>query len=446
MTGTDTLAEALSRTLLLCRDAEVVGENDPSDAALVDAFTRTRFMFVADDRNLSAPAGQHATVALLNQVGRLGVDVRLAMPDVPTIEELPPVRGPWLKAGLMDLGQDLLPGQQFSEANAEEPADVVVILGDTPWQGAASHATRLVGGDWSGGVARPSASVPAWRSSFAVGGLIAASVASPEPFKFAMRRLVPCLSRPVPTEYMAAVTDALVTLAPEGTPCDVASLGAIDFISGGAITNWALAALLHVPGIDARARVIEPEILDLSNLNRYALARLSDVGKRKIDALAAYSRPGFAIAGVDSLYATETQAVLGQLADCVLVGTDDIPARWLVQRAWPSWLAVGATSHFIAMASSHRPGQACAGCLHPYEDHNPRTIPTVSFVSSWAGLLLAVRLLRMAQGDPGRLDEQQTYCAPLRLDSSEALRNMALARHPRCPVHNGGEDRLSLLT
>ena len=42
----------------------------------------------------------------------------------------------------------------------------------------------------------------------------------------------------------------------------------MDLISGGAITNAALYALLRIPEITAAIRVIEPETLDLPNLNR----------------------------------------------------------------------------------------------------------------------------------------------------------------------------------
>lgn len=49
-------------------------------------------------------------------------------------------------------------------------------------------------------------------------------------------------------------------------------------ISGGAITNAALYALLRMPAVTAAMRIIEPDMLDVPNLNRYALARQSMTG------------------------------------------------------------------------------------------------------------------------------------------------------------------------
>ena len=58
---------------------------------------------MADEANLSAPAGQHALVALFNVVARLGVSLRLAMPEVPVLGFQPPIRGQQLRAGLLEL-------------------------------------------------------------------------------------------------------------------------------------------------------------------------------------------------------------------------------------------------------------------------------------------------------------------------------------------------------
>ena len=55
-------------------------------------------------------------------------------------------------------------------------------------------------------------------------------------------------------------------------------LGAVDVISGGTITNAALYALLRMPAVSAAMRVIEPDLLNLPNLNRYALARRLMIG------------------------------------------------------------------------------------------------------------------------------------------------------------------------
>ncbi len=63
-------------------------------------------------------------------------------------------------------------------------------------------------------------------------------------------------------------------------------LGELDVISGGAITNALIYCLMRVPNLRSSMRIIEDDLLDTSNLNRYALARRSQVGTRKSDVLA----------------------------------------------------------------------------------------------------------------------------------------------------------------
>jgi len=79
-----------------------------------------------------------------------------------------------------------------------------------------------------------------------------------------------------------------------------------------------------------------------------------------------------------------------QLAPCVLVGVDDIPSRWIVQRYAKGDVLLVGTSHFSISSSSHVPGEPCSGCQHPVDEvGGAATIPTVSFVSFWAGLAMA---------------------------------------------------------
>ena len=79
-------ADVLDRTLLLARDTDLIGRNEPTDEQLVTAFFQTRALIVADEANLACAAGQHALVGLVNQVARLGASVGLAMPDVPVVD------------------------------------------------------------------------------------------------------------------------------------------------------------------------------------------------------------------------------------------------------------------------------------------------------------------------------------------------------------------------
>ncbi|MBL7466181.1 hypothetical protein INQ08_23460, partial [Escherichia coli] len=63
-------------------------------------------------------------------------------------------------------------------------------------------------------------------------------------------------------------------------------LGAFDLVSGGAIANAALFALLRTPDIRGRCRVIDDDESALSNLNRNALLLRSGLGTAKVTDLA----------------------------------------------------------------------------------------------------------------------------------------------------------------
>ena len=429
-----TLRAALDRTLLLSRDSSIIGGNTPTDDQIIEALRTTNVLLVADLANISSVAGQLALVTLFNLVMRLGVSVRLVVPDVEVLGCQAPLRGERLRSGLLDLGSDLLPGCSVRESDPLEPADVAFVLGDTPWRGRAHHALRLSGDNWSGRTSPVSGPAPRWAGAFPIGALAAAGIAAPEAFKYAMRRLGTTMPCPLPGDFLLPVDSARVCMAPEGTSTGPIDLGRVDCVSGGAIINSALLTLISVPTLNAAVRIIEPEHLDVANLNRYQLARLSDCGLRKIDILQAWQRPGISITGMAAKYEEATRVGIQPFAPTVLVGVDDIPTRWAVQREWPTWLGVGATSHFLAVISSHIPRDPCVGCLHPHDDLDNSPIPTISFVSYWAGFVLAVRLLRYILDQHQRGKEQSMDCSPLRLDQERAFWYRPVAARRDCPV------------
>jgi molybdopterin/thiamine biosynthesis adenylyltransferase len=208
-------------------------------------------------------------------------------------------------------------------------------------------------------------------------------------------------------------------------------LGAVDVISAGAITNAALFALLAWPGCSGRLRVLDDDMAEESNLNRYALLRREHLHRAKVEALAAQATSHLAIQGVPERYSEQVASELGTLAPRVLIGVDDIPSRWLVARQAPGWVCVGASTHFEAIVSEHVPGAPCPGCLHPHDDDGVGEIPTVSFVSQLAGYLQAYRLLANAQGIEPTLP---TLAAPFNLGSARPLMAVGMPARADCPV------------
>lgn len=422
-------AHALARTMLLMRSNL---RADVDDALLLDALTSVNVEFVADERNLASEEGQHALVSAILLIARSGSRCLLRAPNVKLKGVHAPLTELSLIDALLDVGQDLIPGQEI-EVESSVAAHIAVVLGDSPYSGAAKHIVRMSGDAWAGSIELAGRRWEAVGSPF--GALAAAGLAAAEAYKFAMRRLRHLAARGPFEEYFRESAHASIALAPPGTPVPGQVLGSFDTVSAGAIIQSALYALSRIPGVAGRARVIEQDTNDLSNINRYALLRRSGVrpGTQKARYLSALNLGGLEIEPIPLRYEGTNRASIGALAPSVLVGVDNIDSRWDVQEEHPEWLGIGATEDYLAFLTHHRRGLPCARCVHPGGQPPNGPIPTVAFVSYWGGLALAAAFARSRSGDNLRAEEQVTQLACLQLGSSGAAWTMRGMVSGECP-------------
>jgi molybdopterin/thiamine biosynthesis adenylyltransferase len=417
---------ALDRTLLLMRD-----EISPaaSDTDLLAALVGTRVALVANNQNLQTHSAQSAYVAAALLLARSGHRVSLVAPDVFLVGPQPPLTKSHLISALDEAGQDLIPGVSFDTGDLEGPFDLVVTFGSTTSRLRSRRTIAVSATDWSASIgSEPAALWPQRRLPF--GALAAAAIVASEAFKISMRKLRRFARSASRFDEMFAPSKPFIfRLAPENSRASL-DLGDVDVISAGAISNAALFVAARVEGITGSLRVVDFDLAEISNLNRYCLLLRSMLDRPKAQALAAMSLGSIHLSGVQGRFTFDNNP-LGCLAPLVVVGVDHIPTRWDAQRANRGWLTVGATTHWSAMASFHGPGDACAGCLHPVDDPDVARIPTVAFVSFWAGLLAASYLVRKAAQEQLALSEQQTYFTPLR---PESLWRTPVAVHRHCPV------------
>jgi hypothetical protein len=361
----------------------------------------------------------------------MGMNVELAFPEVRLVAPQPPLRGQTLRAGLEAYAADLIPGLRFASDLNAEPT-VTFVIGNAPNDDA--NAIRVCGDDWSCRVGTESSvERRALIGTWPIGALAAAGAAAPEALRLILPRMAANLGLELPTKtFNFAMRSVALDLALPGLTTGPIDLGPVDFISGGAITTNALYALLRIPGLAGKFRVIEPDVLDLSNLNRYSLALRSLLGEAKAEVLAGYTSDAIAIGSCLCRFDEKHRSEIGHLASRVCVGVDDIPSRWAVQREWPTWLCVGATSHLEVRLSAHIAPGPCAGCAHPEDEELVGEIPTISFVSYWAGLLQARELLAAAA------DLSPTapiyWCSPFGLANDYGLAPWGLAPRRNCPV------------
>ena len=400
------IEQALDRTLLLMRDDL---REEVTDAQLVRALTSTCVALVAGEEDLRTHSAQCAFVTAALQMARSAHRVTLVAPDVLLIGAQPPLIQSRLISGLVEVGQDLLPGVEFSTSMPDEPVDLAVHFGQQVLV-VAARSICVNASAWAAQIQPVAAARPWAAAGWPLGAIAAGALAASEAFKHAMRSLSEFAKDDALFSEMYAPVDRLTfEVAPASTP-QLPTLGEIDVVSAGAITHAALYVLLRVPEVSGRGRVLDPESTDLPNLNRYGLLRRSKVEHGKTRLLRDLASPHLLLEPVEASF----QYSVINLHRRVIVGVDDIPTRWRVQEKKPQWLGVGATTHWNAMASHHYRGVACAHCLHPRDDVDVGRIPTVPFVSLFAGLFLASYLLRSAAGERVRPGEQYVYFSPLR--------------------------------
>ncbi|MFL6435982.1 MAG: hypothetical protein ACJ71Q_00250 [Terriglobales bacterium] len=269
-----------------------------------------------------------------------------------------------------------------------------------------------------------------WVHNWPIGAMVSAALAASEAFKFAIRRMQ---LRSQSDDVYFMPSSSFWDFGPARLYEQSLNLGKVDAISAGAITQAALYALLRIPHVQMEGKIFDHDETAATNLNRNMLSQLRDVGKRKVDVVARQCGTRLLLEPIAHRFGTGSY--LPQLAPRVLVGVDDIPSRWRVQLQAKGWVGVCGTSHFSILSSSHSPRQACSGCLHPTDEAGAADpIPTISFVSFWAGLALAVRLIREATGDPYPAVRQQLWLTPLRMDLPSAARWLPIPPVMNCPV------------
>jgi hypothetical protein len=379
---------ALARTTLLLNQELFNGEAD--ERKIADALLGGTVRLTVDAANLESRAGEAAFVTSFILVARLGIGVEVSAPDAQLLDPVAPLRGRTLLNALVDLGGDLVPGARvrLTEGDVDEEfvfGDCDGIRAEPVHVSATDLAASLTRGE---SLARTSGDLP-------FGGFAAAAAVAAAALEAAVPLIETAVGQSAKTPRPSAAPPFMIDLLelfPQLANGINAQIGNVDVISGGAITHALLYCLLRVPALSANLRVVEEQHAELSNVNRYALLRASDDGKLKTAHLEESAGRGIAVSGVPCLFTKETRKRLLPLSGRVLVGVDDVEARWWVQRENPGWLCIGATGNHLAQLTTHVHGGPCAGCAHPVA-LSPQTIPTISFVSFWAGLLQACALL-----------------------------------------------------
>jgi hypothetical protein len=426
--------EALARTVLLITNDvfnKVRGEDPGLERDILAGLRATTIRIVADDLNLSSHSGQSCVVALAGLIAMMGIRVTLDLSNVRLLHAQPPLRGTHIVDALEEYASDMVPGTVMGGPHS--PDDLVIVIGSSPFDGD-NHFT-LTGTDWSFELSCQPRGIP-WTSEIAIGALAGAAAAAAEAFRAALGVISATSGIPLPAQSRNHVDFNRVVLVDLGHPLlqtDVIDVGIVDVVSAGAITSATLYCLRRLVGIRGRLRVTDQDLFELSNMNRYMLSRRSDLERNKAELLGGYATQNMKIVAVPEQFSDEWVQKNGPLAPTVLVGVDHIPSRWAVQRAQPVWCCVGATSHlWPVLVSTHRDGEPCVGCAHPTDSEGDGEIPTISFVSFWAGILqVRALLLRSIGATP---ESPQVLAAPAGLYGDHGVSMLGLPPNEHCPI------------
>src|SRR5260370_21921725 len=210
-----TKRQALDRTVLLIR--RTLGLDEALAGQVVDSLCGVSACVIADSANLDSHAGQTCLVTLVQLVQAMGCTVKLLIPEMPLSRPQPPLKGAALRAALVAYGTDSMPESSLSLVTETSQHDLVFVIGDSPFNGPSKHAWRLVGGPWWGATTSISGPAIRWTGDFPVGAAVAASIATAEPFKVAVRSLITDLKPTFrPAEQFDLTSAARVDWAADG--------------------------------------------------------------------------------------------------------------------------------------------------------------------------------------------------------------------------------------
>lgn len=416
------LRQALDRTLRLVVNDFFDGVPNAT-AQVADRLSAATVRLRVTPEAAQTVAGQAATVTTAMLLLRLGITVELDAPNVPLRRRIAPLREGGLCDALEEFGSDVMPDVSLRPAGGERPLRAVTIGSDTKlqdkraerWWVAATPEQAAVGTS-PNGMITDGAGPP-----FAA--LHASAVVVAEVFKAILRPLEAQSSDRVGFARLFRPAAPLVLRFPFAFVPDAACVTAprLVLVSGGAVTHAALYALQWWLPASSEVVVLDRDVVDASNLNRYMLLRrsLAVTGVAKVAQLRSALDGVLAVTPVSKALAPDNGTVELLRAAHVIVGADDIPVRWLAQECGPAWLGVGATTHFDAMVTHHSPGLSCARCAHPTNDPTTGLLPSIGFVSLWAGVGVASRFAGLLAGRIPEARHQSEYAWLMRADAEE---------------------------
>ncbi len=322
-------------------------------AAFVAALDAVPVAVVFDDAAAGSPQGRVTLDLTVNLLARLYPHLVLA-PQGSSSNQL--------AAELAILARAINPDIDIGDDIAT--TSIMVVVGDTP----VNRDVPAIYAGSDGWVVRLSPSHPVGSGATAnpFGAAAAACFAAANVFRLRFAEHLPggSLDDPFILSLLDLVPNAPHPANPEVGPVDLAES---HLVGVGAIGNATVWTLARTPGLCGTLHLVDHEVIDVSNLQRYVLATQADVGRAKV----AVASAALASAQLD---AQPHQERWGDFLRCrqnwnlerVAVAVDSERDRQAVQAALPRWIANAWTQPGDLGVSRHPflGDQACLTCLY----------------------------------------------------------------------------------
>lgn len=224
------------------------------------------------------------------------------------------------------------------------------------------------------------------------GAGVAACVAAADLFN---RVLIPASEQRLTRELAFSAFERTKKMTPEDVSNDEWRLVEHAVLVGaGAIGNGALWALALSP-LEGTLHIVDPQTIELSNLQRYVLAERSDEGRSKVHLAESHLRGALKPVLHQQDWAGFVSAG-GYVWPSVLVALDTAAARRSVQASLPKWIANSWTQPGDLGLSTHGPfngSGACLSCLYLPTRQLPNEDEIVARALGVPGSLMEIRTL-----------------------------------------------------
>ncbi len=370
-----------------------------------------------------------ALASLLARQFALLHQIQIDVPHLPVLPNLYPLGGAdYLDDRLAEIVELIGEGHIHAESVSRsiQAADVQIVIGPggTPVPGAALYI-GVLGLDWKVYLG-PIQGVPEelGTTENPIGPLFAATLAAGEVFRQASSLADmhhDWQSEPLILSLWSMEAHKLWLDLPSGSWSPEQSLPPFYLVGAGAV-GQAMGLCLAASGLrSGQITLIDEDMVDETNLNRYPLSHGQDIGRSKVEVLATHLRSaGFEVLSFPGywdkflacvplpdqpreLWALENEYKFEWVLSCV----DKNVARRAIQNSQPRFLLGASTYDFRVQVASYSPvsGHECLKCHHPAE---PAPLAPDELSKALRGLS-EVELRRLASTRGVPLEEIKTF-------------------------------------